>query len=64
MCHIFDRNLQVSLGTTVLVIAALEQPGMAVSDVLSYSLRGAGDTLTPLLITLFSIWGIRVFGCR
>lgn len=48
------------LGVTVLMICALEQPGLAIADVISQSLRGAGDTRSPLLVTLCSTWFIRV----
>jgi len=50
------------LATTVLIICAFEQPGLAVSDVLSQALRGAGDTRSPLIVALLSVWSVRVFG--
>lgn len=48
------------LGVTVLMICALEQPGLAVADVISQALRGAGDTRSPLIVTLCSTWFVRV----
>jgi putative MATE family efflux protein len=50
----------LELGVTVLMICALEQPGLAIADVISQCLRGAGDTKSPLYVTIVSVWTIRV----
>ena len=42
------------------MIAALAQPTMAVGISLSEGLKGAGDTRSPLIITLIGIWGVRL----
>ncbi len=48
------------LSTRCLQIAALAQCGFAASMIFSGALRGAGDTLSVMLINLFSIVGIRL----
>lgn len=50
----------VGLGALCLRIAVLEQPSIALSMVLSGALRGAGDTRTPMLVTLASTWLLRI----
>jgi putative MATE family efflux protein len=66
---VFDRALirifiddpaVIAQGIPVVQIAALIQPLMAASFVFSGGLRGAGDTRTTLLITAFSVWGLRL----
>jgi len=66
---IFDRALiqvfiddpaVIAQGIPVVRMAALIQPLMAASFVFSGGLRGAGDTRTTLLITVFSVWGLRM----
>lgn len=42
------------------MLAALEQPAIALTYVYSGALRGAGDTKYPFYITTFSIWGFRM----
>lgn len=50
----------VSTASVALRIAALEQPAVAAAETLAGSLRGAGDTRTPMWVTALSAWGIRV----
>ncbi|MBN1550050.1 MATE family efflux transporter [bacterium] len=50
----------VALGSQMLRIVALGLPFLAVSLILNRSLGGAGDTFTPMIITLISLWGIQV----
>jgi MATE family multidrug resistance protein len=66
---VFDRALiqifiddpaVLAAGVPVVRMAALIQPLMAASFVFSGGLRGAGDTRTPLAITVFSVWGLRM----
>lgn len=52
----------IQLGATALLIGVLEQPSLAFADVLSQSLRGAGDTRSPLLVTTLCVWFVRVPG--
>jgi putative MATE family efflux protein len=59
--RLFIEDAQViGLGGRVVQIAALIQPAMALSFVMSGALRGAGDTRATLAITVFSVWGLRV----
>ena len=50
----------VSLSTTALRLVSICQPFLAISMVLSGSLRGAGDTKSVLLITFLGIFLIRI----
>ncbi|WP_125154576.1 MATE family efflux transporter [Clostridium rectalis] len=57
---ITKNELQViSLGSTCLMIAAIEQPVMGISMILGGSLKGIGDTKTPFIISFISSWLIR-----
>ncbi len=47
-------------GIIVVSTSALMQPLLAASFVFSGGLRGAGDTRTTMLITVASIWGLRL----
>ena len=53
----------VALGVRCLRVAALAQPLMAVADVLAYSLRGAGDTKSPLVVALAGPVLVRLSAC-
>lgn len=50
----------IDAGITPLRLVALAQPFLAASMVFAGSLRGAGDTRTPMLINGLSIWVLRV----
>lgn len=50
----------IQLGRLCLMVAAFEQPFMALSMVLGGALKGAGDTKTPFIFALISSWVIRV----
>lgn len=50
----------IYLGSLCLMIAALEQPTMAVAMILGGALKGSGDTKTPFLVSLVSSWCIRI----
>ncbi|WP_430611350.1 MATE family efflux transporter [Enterococcus sp. DIV0876] len=52
----------ISQVVTALRIDAFNQPGLAISLILTAVLQGMGDTKTPLYSTLFGMWGIRVIG--
>ena len=43
-----------------LMIAALEQPFMALAMTFAGGLRGAGDTRSPVLVAAIGVWGVRV----
>lgn len=48
------------LGVRVLRIEAFAEPMYGASIVANGCLRGAGDTLTPSIMNLVSIWGVRI----
>ncbi|KOA18951.1 multidrug resistance protein NorM [Clostridium homopropionicum DSM 5847] len=50
----------IRLGAFCLMVASVEQIPMAISLILNGSLKGAGDTKTPFIISLISSWGIRL----
>ena len=49
-----------ALGAQVLRIEAFAEPLFAASMVAAGALRGAGDTLVPSIISLVSMWGVRI----
>ena len=58
---IFNTNPEVlRLGRSYLRIIVLSYPFIAVAIVLNRSLIGAGNTLTPMLLTLLTLFGITV----
>ncbi|OGC76757.1 MAG: hypothetical protein A2145_01230 [candidate division Zixibacteria bacterium RBG_16_40_9] len=50
----------VAIGSHYLIVNALAQPLIAVSMVTAGSLRGAGDAKVPMLVALFTLWGVRI----
>ena len=50
----------IAAGRIVITTSAFIQPLMAASFVFSGALRGAGDTRSTMLITVFAIWGLRL----
>lgn len=50
----------VHIGTHYLRINAIPQPFLAMGMVLSGALRGAGDSQTPLKVSVLTTWGMRV----
>ena len=52
----------IELGGQLLRILALIQVPQMLAMGFSGALRGAGDTKSPFLITLFSMWGVRILG--
>lgn len=59
--QILTPDLQTqTLAIEVLRIELFAEPLYGVSIVASGALRGAGDTLIPSLLNLFSIWGVRL----
>lgn len=58
---IFSRETEViELGTQVLRIVAFAEPLFGASIVASGALRGAGDSKWPFLISLGTMWGVRI----
>jgi putative MATE family efflux protein len=50
----------IRLGALCLMVASVEQIPMGISLILGGSLKGAGDTKTPFVISLISSWVIRL----
>ncbi len=50
----------IELGTRVLRIVAFAEPLFGASIVASGALRGAGDSKVPFLLSLATMWGVRV----
>jgi putative MATE family efflux protein len=55
-----DDAAVLAAGAIVIRTSAVQQPLLAASFVFSGALRGAGDTRATMLITLTSIWGLRL----
>lgn len=49
-------------GVLLKILAVIQIPQM-ISFCVNGALQGAGDTKTPLYISLISVWGVRVLGC-
>lgn len=54
-----DENVRF-IGANLLRICAFEQPFSALTIIVPGALRGAGDTVTPFVISLLSMWGVRI----
>jgi len=52
----------VGIAAAFVWVVAISQPGMAVYYSLAGALRGAGDTRSPLWVTLFGMYGVRIPG--
>ncbi|EQB86523.1 putative MATE family efflux protein [Clostridium punense] len=50
----------ITLGAACLMIAAFEQPTMAVSMIMGGALKGFGDTRTPFVVAFITSWFIRL----
>jgi putative MATE family efflux protein len=60
----FSHDPEVlGLGVRCLRVAAVAQPLMAIADVLAFSLRGAGDTRSPLVVALAGPVVVRLSAC-
>lgn len=55
-----DDPAVIAWSAQCVMIAALEQPTIAVTYVLSGALRGAGDTRWPMYVTTFGFWVARI----
>jgi putative MATE family efflux protein len=61
LMRIFSSEAKViELGISYLIWNGLSEPIIGVGMVLTGALRGAGDTRYPLLLSLVSMWGVRV----
>ena len=52
-----DSDTVVKMGVLPLIIAGLAQPGFAVAIVKSAALRGAGETVSPMIATISGMCG-------
>ena len=52
----------IGIAAAFVWIVAFSQPGMAIYFSLAGALRGAGDTRSPLMVTLLGMYGIRIPG--
>lgn len=52
----------IGMGSTLLKILAIIQIPQMIAMVYSGALKGAGDTKSPFLIALVSMWGVRIVG--
>lgn len=50
----------IKLGTTCVMIAAVEQIPMAISMIVGGALKGIGDTKTPFIVSFFTSWCVRL----
>lgn len=58
---IFSSEVEViTLGTEIIRIVAFAQPFFAMAIVITGVLRGAGDTKAPFVISLITMWGVRI----
>jgi putative MATE family efflux protein len=63
LASVFVREPEViRLGASFIAIVAFSQPAMAIYFTLAGALRGAGDTRSPLFVTLVSMYGLRIPG--
>ena len=61
MIGVLSVDAQIrALGTQVLRIEAFAEPFYAASIVASGVFRGAGDTVVPSVLSLVSMWGVRI----
>lgn len=59
--HLFVNDASVvTLGGRLLQVSGVAQPFIAATEVLTGSLRGAGDTRAAMWITALGAWGIRI----
>jgi len=58
-----DNPVLIEMGVPCLKLAAAIQPVMAVCDAMAGSLRGAGDTRTPMLAAFIGPGVVRLFFC-
>jgi putative MATE family efflux protein len=52
--------LVVAAGVPTMQLAAAAQPVIATAFVFGGALRGAGDTRATMIVTVFSVWGLRL----
>ena len=64
LMSLFTQNQEIiALGAQCMIIAAIAQPLMALTDIYAGALRGAGDTKNPMKVALVGPLAIRLFSC-
>ena len=58
-----DNPVLIEMGVPCLKLAAVIQPVMAICDAMAGSLRGAGDTRTPMIAAFIGPGVVRLFFC-
>lgn len=59
--HFFTKDPQVhALAVAYLRISALAEPFLALGMILTGALNGAGDTRAPALVSVLTMWGVRL----
>ena len=61
MSIFIDTPEVIQLGAQVLRLISLSEPFFAVVIILEGVFDGVGDTRTPFFISLFCMWGVRIF---
>ena len=56
-----DRGL-LTLAASVLMVAAIHEPGRNFNTIIIPALKGAGDVRFPVYVGIASMWGVAVFG--
>jgi Na+-driven multidrug efflux pump len=59
-CPKSEQQPIVDLGVPLLRLVAFSMPALASCQVLTYALRGAGDTRVPVLFTWLGFFGLRI----
>ena len=63
MMSVFNKDPAViTLGAFVLRMVALSEPFYGVTIILEGMMQGMGNTVKPLVLNLFGMWGIRIIG--
>lgn len=63
MMSVFNKDPAVIvLGATVLRMVALSEPFYGVTIILEGMMQGMGNTVKPLVLNIFGMWGIRIIG--
>jgi putative MATE family efflux protein len=57
-----DNNEIILLGSATIMVDAILEPGRTFNIVIINGLRGTGDVIFPVIIAIFSMWGICVLG--
>ena len=63
MMHLFSSNPEViDLGATVLRMVAVSEPFFGVTIIIEGTMQGVGDTFTPFILGISTMWLVRIGG--